>query len=205
MSDARKELADAGYEFKDGILSKDGQPQTIRLVLRGGSEQKLVAERIEQQLIQLGFEVNVTIYEDMQMAPGGGDFYSNYIQPRNFDILLYEVNLGVSADPFVYYSSKQATEHGWNLSNYNNKLADDALLSARTTNDFDLRKMKYESFLGYWVEDVPSIGVYRSSLSYYYMDGAQIYSEDVTMTDALDRFADVRNFATQKGRVNLTP
>ena len=205
LSDARKELADAGYEFKEGILSKDGQPQTIRLVLRGGSEQKLVAERIEQQLIQLGFEVNVTIYEDMPMAPGGGDFYSNYIQPRNFDILLYEVNLGVSADPFVYYNSKQATEHGWNLSNYNNKLADDALLSARTTNDFDLRKMKYESFLGYWVEDVPSIGVYRSSLSYYYMDGAQIYSEDVTMTDALDRFADVRNFATQKGRVNLTP
>lgn len=205
LSDARKALTEAGYEFKDGVLSKDGAAQSLRMVLRGGSEQKLVAERIEQQLVQLGFEVSITIYDDLAMAPGSGDFYSNYIQPRNYDILLYEVNFGVSADPFVYYNSKQATEHGWNLSNYNNKLADDALLSARTTNDFDLRKMKYESFLGYWVEDVPSIGIYRSSLSYYYMDGVQIYSEDVLMTDALDRFADVRNFATQKGRVNLTP
>ena len=119
--------------------------------------------------------------------------------------MIYEIDLGVSADPFVYYSSTQASEAGWNFSNYKNGLADDALLSAHTTTDKKLRKIKYESFLKYWKNDVPAIGIYRSTLNYYFMQNRRIYSEDMHLTDKLDRFADVRHWASEKKAVNMTP
>ena len=204
LAAAKKLIEDEGYVYLNSKVTKDGLPVSLKVAYLDSTELNLVAERYIDGLKALGFEVIESKFGEAEIL-AGQDFYSTVIQPRNYDILLYEVNLGVSVDPFVYYSSHQANSHGWNLSNYSNPLADDALLSARTTDDAALRKAKYESFLGYWVEDVPAVGIYRSDLSYYYSDGVQIYSEDVRMTDEYDRFADVRNFATQKGRVNITP
>ncbi len=201
---AKKLIGDAGYAYTDNKITKDGNPVSLKVAYLDSTELSPVAERYIEGLKALGFEVIESKFGEAEIL-SGQDFYSNIIQPRNYDILLYEINLGVSVDPFVYYSSHQANSHGWNLSNYSNPLADDALLSARTTDDAALRKAKYESFLSYWVDDTPAIGIYRSDLSYYYSDGIQIYSEDVRMTDEYDRFADVRNFATQKSRVNITP
>ena len=200
----KKLIEDAGYTYSGDKIMKDGNPVSLRVAYLDNTELNSVAERYIAGLSALGFEVVEKKFGEADIL-AGQDFYSTVIQPRNYDILLYEVNLGVSVDPFVYYNSHQANSHGWNLSNYSNPLADDALLSARTTDDAALRKAKYESFLSYWAEDVPSIGIYRSDLSYYYSDNVQIYSEDVRMTDEYDRFADVRDFATQKGRVNITP
>ncbi len=204
LAAAKKLIEDAGYTYSGDKIMKDGNPVSLRVAYLDNTELNSVAERYIAGLSALGFEVVEKKFGEADIL-AGQDFYSTVIQPRNYDILLYEVNLGVSVDPFVYYNSHQANSHGWNLSNYSNPLADDALLSARTTDDAALRKAKYESFLSYWAEDVPSIGIYRSDLSYYYSDNVQIYSEDVRMTDEYDRFADVRDFATQKGRVNITP
>lgn len=204
LADAKKLLADAGYSYEGDLLKKDGQNVVLKLAYQDGSELGPVAERFAKELRKLGFDVNVSMFGEAEIQ-AGQNFYSNVIQPRNYDVLVQEINLGVSVDPFVYYSSQQADEHGWNLSNYSNRMVDDALLSARTTTDNELRKAKYESFLEYWVNDAPAIGLYRSNLNYYYSEGVQIYAEDVLMTDEFDRFADVRNFASKKGKVNLTP
>ena len=201
---AKKLISDAGYTYVDNKITKDGSVVNLRVAYLDSSELNPVAERYIEGLKALGFEVTESKFGEAEIL-SGQDFYSSVIQPRYYDILLYEINLGVSVDPFVYYNSHQANSHGWNLSNYSNPLADDALLSARTTDDEALRKAKYEAFLSYWVEDVPAIGIYRSDLSYYYSGNVQIYSEDVRMTDEYDRFADVRSFATQKDRVNITP
>ena len=91
------------------------------------------------------------------------------------------------------------------MSNYSNGLADDALLSAHTTTSTKLRKAKYEAFLRYWAEDVPSIGIYQSSMNYYYVEDTQIFSENILMTDVYDRFLDVEYWATEKRDVELTP
>ena len=204
LGDAKKMLTDAGYSYSDDVLKKDGQDVELKLAYLDSSELSPVAERYAEALRGLGFKVDVKKFGEAEIL-AGQSFYTSVIQPRNYDVLIYEVNLGVSVDPFVYYSSQQANEHGWNLSNYSSRMVDDALLSARTTTDEALRKAKYESFLEYWVNDAPAIGIYRSGLSYYYTESAHIYAEDVMMTDEFDRFADVRNFASKKGKVNLTP
>lgn len=204
LDDAKALIEKAGLKFdKEGkIVDGEGTAFTLNMAVLNRETLTTVAERFAEQLRAIGFGVQLEIIDDSQV---GVDFFTSVVQPRNFDILVYEVDMGVSADPFVYYSSTQASSSGWNLSNYENSLADDALLSARTTTSLKLRKAKYEAFLKYWVNDVPSIGIYQSGMNYYYATNTQIFSENIQLTDVYDRFMDVEDWAVEKKSVELTP
>ena len=200
---AKKLLEEAKYTYEnDKLKTAEGEEVQITIAVAKRDMITGVAERFAGELKKLGFEVILSIFDESLVSE---DFFATVVRPRDFDILIYEIDLGVSADPFVYYSSTQASEAGWNFSNYKNGLADDALLSAHTTTDKQLRKTKYESFLKYWMNDVPAIGIYRSTLNYYFIQNRQIYSEDMRLTDKLDRFADVRYWASERKPVNMTP
>jgi peptide/nickel transport system substrate-binding protein len=204
MNEAKELLAKAGYKYSnDGKLQdKDGKAVTLNAVVQKRDTLTGIAERFVEELKALGFEVTLNIYDESQTA---SDFFSTVVRPREYDILFYEVDLGVSADPLVYYSSTQMTAGGWNFSNYSNSLVDDSLLSAHTTTSQDVRKAKYEYFLKTWVADVPAVGLYQSSLKYYYDSSVSIYSDNMLLPDALDRFNDVRHWASVKQEVNSTP
>lgn len=204
VEEAKKLIEKAGYKFdkENKIVDDEEKPVMLNVAVLNREVLTTTAERFTEQLRELGFEARLEIIDDSQV---GVDFFTSIVQPRNFDILFYEIDMGVSADPFVYYSSTQASDKGWNLSNYENSLADDALLSAHTTTSLTLRKAKYEAFLKYWAEDVPSIGIYQSSLNYYYGADTRIFSENIVMTDVYDRFMDVEYWATEKKQVEQTP
>lgn len=158
-----------------------------------------VAERIRGQLAELGFDARLNIYDETQ------EFVANVIAKRSYDILVYEVEMGADPDATAYYHSSQASESGLNLSNYRNNLADDLLIGARETLDTELRRRKYESFLEYWVADVPAVGLYRVDLVYFYNKNTRVYNEEWKIVDAEDRFVDVGNWAVSRGIRNLTP
>ncbi|MBR5670030.1 hypothetical protein IKX12_03045 [Candidatus Saccharibacteria bacterium] len=194
----------AGYSYNENgkITNRDGEIITLNAVVQKRDTLTTTAERFVEELKKLGFEVTLNIYDETQTA---ADFFSTVVRPRDFDIMFYEVDLGVSADPFVYYSSTQATTSGWNFSNYSNSLVDDALLSAHITTNEAMRKTKYESFLKSWVDDVPAIGLYQSNMYYYHSANVSIFSDNAQLTDALDRYNDVRFWASVKKNVNITP
>ena len=156
-------------------------------------------EDIAQQLESLGFTVVRSIEEP------GQDFLINTIANRNYDLLLYEVELGSNPDLLVYYHSSQATQNGLNLSNYNNSVADDLIISARETTDESVKKQKYEAFLSRWLDDAPAIGLYQVNLSYYFDKNVKPFSEDVSLVVATDRFVDVRFWGVEKVVKNRTP
>ncbi len=158
-----------------------------------------VAEAVAEDLRALGYEVTVSTYEENQ------EFISNVLSRRNYDILIYEVELGVDPDPLPYYHSSQASKSGLNLSNYRNALVDDLLLAGRETLEQSLRVKKYESFLEYWVGDVPAIAIYRPNLSYYYNHNVRTFSNDLNLVTALDRFTDVTDWAVNMTTKNKTP
>lgn len=158
-----------------------------------------LAENLSEQLKELGFKTEVAVYEPDQ------DFLMNIIRRRNYDILVYEIELGADPDLFAYYHSSQATSAGINLSNYRNLLADDVILAARNTMDATIRTSKYESFLKYWVEDVPAIGIYQTNLTYYFNKNTRNFSEDNHLVTAADRFYDVPYWSAVKERRNRTP
>lgn len=200
---AKQLLVDAGYSYEDEVLvNEEGERVQISLAVAKRDTIAEVAERFAAELKTLGFEVSMSVFDESLMSE---DFFATVVRPRDYDILIYEVDLGVSADPFVYYSSTQASGSGWNFSNYSNALVDDALLSAHITTNLATKKTKYETFLKYWVEEAPALGIYRSSMNYYYDEQVRVFADDVVMTDALDRFADVRYWASTKQIVNITP
>lgn len=158
-----------------------------------------VAETVKSELENLGIEATVSTYEENQ------DFITNVISKRNYDILIYEIELGADPDLLPYYHSSQASAGGLNLSNYKDTLADDLLLGARDTLDENLRIKKYESFLERWVTNVPAIGLYKSNLTYFYNKNVRTFSDDTKLVTALDRFVDINNWAVNKTTKNKTP
>ncbi|MBR3131071.1 hypothetical protein IKG31_00655 [Candidatus Saccharibacteria bacterium] len=173
--------------------------KTIRLVTISTGYFPTILEDVAEQLESLGFEV-VRAVEDP-----GQDFLINTIASRNYDMLIYEVELGVNPDLLVYYHSSQATQNGLNLSNYNNSIADDLIISARETIDEGVKKQKYEAFLNRWIEDAPAIGLYQVNLSYYFDKNVKPFSEDVSLVVSTDRFVDIRFWGAEKVIRNRTP
>ncbi len=187
-SDAIAALRNAGVEG-----------QTLRLVTIDTGYFPALAAEWKEQLEDIGFKVDLSIYSP------GQDFIVNIVRQRNYDILLYEVELGVDLDLFAYYHSSQASATGLNLSNYANALVDDLILSARTTMSTTGRAAKYETFLRRWVQDVPAIGIYQASLVYYFNKNVRAFSEDDRLIYATDRFVDVEYWAVNRAQKNRTP
>ncbi len=177
----------------------DRELPTLNLATVNSGSLPEAAEQIASALRELGFTVEVSKYEENQ------DFINTVIAQRNYDILVYETELGADLDLLPYYHSSQATSSGLNLSNYRNSIVDDLLLGARDTTDDSLRAKKYSGFLEYWVNDVPAIGLYRGSLTYYCNRNAQTYGDNLHLATALDRFGDIDSWATIKATKSKTP
>ena len=195
------ELPSYDFEGAKAKISEStkGEPITITLATVNSGYLPNVANEIAENLRELGFNVDLSVYEENQ------EFIKNIISRRNYDILVYEVELGAEPDLLPYYHSSQATGNGLNLSSYRNALVDDLLLSARGTLDREQRIKKYETFLEYWVTGVPAIGLYRPNLTYYYNQNVQAFSNDVRLATDLDRFSDITNWAVTKTSKNKTP
>ena len=187
---ARETIAAAGLSEND----------TISIVTVSAGYLPELANNMATQLTNLGLRATATVYEPNQ------DFISNVIKNRTYDILIYEIDLGPDTDLYPYYHSSQSSESGGlNLSNYRNKLADDMILSARSTLNETERNAKYQTFLKYWIEDVPAIGIYQANMSYYFNRSVRTYSDDNRLTEPTDRFTDVYYWAAEKTKKNRTP
>jgi ABC-type transport system substrate-binding protein len=157
-----------------------------------------IAARVQAVAESLGYTTHL-------VSSPSQDLILSTIRPREYDILVYETNLGTDSDPFAYYHSSSASESGFNLSNYRSAIADDALVSTRTSLDAGLRTAKYNSFLRTWASDVPAIPLYQSSIDYYYNKNLRAFSDDATLVEPLDRFNDVASWAVNRNTRLRTP
>ena len=200
---ASKLMSEAKYKVENGrIIDKDGQQVYLRLVTIKNTYYEAVATEICSQLIKMGFGVELDIIDSSVV---GQDFMQTVLRPRNYDILIYEIEMGPDPDMFAYYHSSQTGQSGHNLSEYSNVVSDDLLLSARATLDNQIRKAKYEAFLKRWIADVPAIGIYQSNAAYFYNRETRTFSENNKLVSPLDRFSDVTYWASNKATKNKTP
>lgn len=169
------------------------------VTVKGDNYLEEIANRIASQLEGLGLKATVSAYDSNQ------DFTLNVLRPRAYDFLIYEIGLGADPDVLAYYHSLEASENGHNLSNYKNLVVNDLLLSARNTMDSNLRAAKYLKFLERWVDDVPAIGLYQTTLPYFVNRNVRSFSQENHLVTATDRFIDIENWATKKTVKNRTP
>ncbi|MGB3009283.1 MAG: peptide ABC transporter substrate-binding protein [Candidatus Saccharimonadales bacterium] len=153
-------LDQAGWKADaSGKRSKDGKPLTINLVSIKTGDYPVITEQLKKQWEAVGATVVMTLFNP-------DAFQQTVIVPRNYDVLVYELELGADPDVFAYWHTSQADPRGLNLSNYKSSIASDALASAQLRLELSARLPKYELFANTWLEDTPAIALYQPQLHY---------------------------------------
>ena len=129
----------------------------------------------------------------------------NILQPRNYDVLLYQLNIGADPDIYAYWHSSQISPQGLNFSNYSNTISDDALTSARSRVEPLLRNAKYLTFSRQWLSDVPAIGLYQSTSQYVTSKNTHSFDKSNTLISPINRYSDVLDWSVGSQTVYKTP
>jgi peptide/nickel transport system substrate-binding protein len=200
------ELLDSvGWKMVGGIRKNDaGQPLTLNLATTKNADYEKSLEILVGQWRQLGVAINTNVVDTNDPA---SNFVQNVLQPRSYDVLLYELAIGVDPDVYAYWHSSQAGagSNGYNFSNYKNATADAALASARTRVEPNLRNVKYIAFAKQWMDDVPAIGLYQSVAEYVAVKQAKAISPDTVLVSSNDRYANILYWSVNQESVYKTP
>jgi peptide/nickel transport system substrate-binding protein len=202
---AAKMLDSAGWKLRKGSevrTNKAGQPLELSVITIQDSTYEKVLEELAGQWRKLGIDVKTDVRD--QASPTQ-DFVQTTLQPRNFDVLLYELVIGADPDVYAYWHSSQATQQGYNFANYRDEISDDALSSARGRSEPALRNEKYKAFAERWVKDAAALGLYQSVMRYSYRTSVQPFISERSVPTEADRFTDVIYWAAEKVPVYKTP
>lgn len=131
----------------------------LRLTTVERAENQLIAEEIKNYWEALGIGVELEIVPVNQIQ-------AKTIKPREFELLFYGQILGADPDPYPFWHSSQAGEHGLNIANYKNTEVDKLLEDARLTNDTAVRQEKYKRFQEIIAEEIPAIFMYSPLYTY---------------------------------------
>lgn len=200
---ARQKLDDSGWKLgKNGIREKDGKQLKLSVVTMKDSEFERVIDALSGQWRSLGITIDTHVLDPNDVTQ---NVVQNILQPRNFDVLLYQLNIGADPDVYAYWHSSQATQQGSNFSNYSNMISDDALSSARSRVEPTLRNAKYITFARQWLTDVPAIGLYQSTAQYVNSRSVQTFDSQSFLNSPIDRYSDVLDWSAGSRSVYKTP
>jgi len=200
---ARKILDDNGWVLNSqNIREKGGQTFKLSVVTMKNSEFENVLQVLVGQWRSIGVVIETKVIDSNDIAQ---NVVQNILQPRNYDVLLYQLDIGADPDVYAYWHSSQTIPQGLNLSNYSNPISDDALLSARSRVEPSLRNAKYITFARQWLADVPAIGLYQSTTQYVHSTKASLFDDEMTLVSSIDRYSDVLDWSVGDQNVYKTP
>lgn len=204
LDKAKALLKEAGWTYNQGQWKgKDGRPLAVAVTTSSGrDEYKKIVDALKQQWSKLGVDVQL---REIDTSSTTTSFVQSVLQPRDYDALLYELELGADPDVFAYWHSSQASASGYNFANYSNRTVDNDLVGGRSRTNSALRAAKYIQFVNQWLNDAPAIGLYQSVGSYVLNNGASIVEPRGSLNTMNDRYADVTTWSTGKASVYKTP
>ena len=199
-----KSLLDAeGWKVVGNARQKENVKLKLNMVVLKNNNYEKAAQYLAQVWRnELNIEVDVKIIDPNDASQ---NILQTILQPRNFDVLIYELSLGGDPDVYAYWHSSQATNNGLNFSNYNNAVADDALESGRSKLSLKQRFDRYEKFANTWKTDAPAIALYQPKFDYIHIRSVKALDEKTEVVNPVDRYVDVQYWATEKQSVYKTP
>lgn len=202
LAEARKLLDTDGWKLEGTTRKKDGVELKLTVVTTKDSDYESVLEILVGQWRDLGITVDTQVVDPSDPSQR---FVQDVLQPRNFDVLLYQLTIGADPDVYAYWHSSQANSLGYNFSNYSNPISDDALVSARSRLEPSLRNAKYLTFAKQWVSDVPAIGLYQSTVYYVHNKNASSSKSSDVLVSPIDRYSDILYWSVGSHSVYKTP
>ncbi len=196
-------LDSAGWKMVGNVRKNStGQPLTLSLATTKNAGYEKSLELLVGQWRQLGITINTNV---VNTADPASNFVQNVLQPRSYDVLLYELAIGADPDVYAYWHTSQANQNGYNFSNYRNTTADAALTSARSRVEPDLRNAKYLAFAKQWLDDVPAIGLYQSTAEYVASKQVKTIDAQSMLISPNDRYANILYWSVESKSVYKTP
>lgn len=197
-------LDEAGWERDDdgNRVDDDGNVLQLNIVTTNSGEYERALETLMGQWRRLGIQINERIVDSSDPTQS---FTQTVLQPRNYDVLVYQLEVGRDPDVYAYWHSSQATSQGLNLSNYSSTVSDDILATGRTTLDRELRSAKYVDFANRWLRDVPAIGLYQQVSHYVHSGSSRGVLDDIQLVSPVDRYTNVHLWTVEETPVYKTP
>jgi peptide/nickel transport system substrate-binding protein len=194
-------LDEAGWTMQGNTRKKDGQPLQLNVVTTKNNDFETALDILAKQWRALGVTVTTNIVDPSDPSQ---NVVQDILQPRQYDVLLYQLTIGGDPDVYAYWHSSQAAS-GLNFSNYKNPISDDALTSARSRVEPDLRNAKYITFANQWLSDAPAIGLYQATMQYVHTKSIHALPKDFLLVSSADRYGDVRFWSVGDRMVFDTP
>jgi len=201
INKANQLLTEAGWAMQGSVRMKDGQPLTLSVVTTKNNDFESALEILAKQWRALGVTVTTNIVDPSDPSQ---NVVQDILQPRQYDVLLYQLTIGGDPDVYAYWHGSQATS-GLNFSNYKSTVSDDALASARSRVEPDLRNAKYITFANQWLADAPAIGLYQATMQYVHTKSVHALPKDFMLVSAADRYSGVRFWSVGDRMVYDTP
>ncbi len=156
-------LKDAGYTIPSGgssVREKDGVQFSFELVHPATPAHTALAEAIRRDWSKLGIDVQLipVSYEEI---------LADYLEPRDYQAALVDINMTRSPDPDPYPFWDQAQiNDGQNYSNWDDRQASEFLERARIATDVGERAQAYRNFQVRFTSEMPALPLFYPVFSY---------------------------------------
>lgn len=143
-------LIENGWTLKNNIWKKGNKKLELRLLVNSENEKRvLVAEKIKEQLMKSGININILKVSNNQ--------FNNYIKNKNYDIVLTGNIVSNNPNLETYFADD-------NLSNFHNQEVNNLLNEIKSVdNQAEILKEKYIKLEQIYKEEMPFIGLYFNS------------------------------------------
>ncbi|OGO18966.1 MAG: hypothetical protein A2Z14_04945 [Chloroflexi bacterium RBG_16_48_8] len=192
VQEANTLLNDLGWEIPEGIAP--GSPDYIRkkdetllsfeLIHASNNLHTALAEAIRDSWKQVGVHIELVAVPAEQIQ-------TNYLEPREYESLLTEIDFSpyTDPDPYPFWHDSQV-ETGQNYAGFTDRNIGIWLEKARTTSDLTTRTDLYKSFQSRFNDQLPALLLF--SPIYNYAIDAQIQGVSVgPLFEPSDRFANI--------------
>jgi peptide/nickel transport system substrate-binding protein len=169
-----------------GIRHKNGKPLTFTMVTQAQSNYATTARDLQRQWRKIGVNLRIQAVDLTTLQ-------QSFIRPRDFDALLYGIEIGSDPDVYAFWDSSQTKDPGLNLSAYSSSASDEALETGRVNANPEIRAGKYQVFETNWRDDAPGVAV--SSPLYAYATLSDVWGvSSAEIVQPSDRFNNVTHW-----------
>jgi len=140
------------------IRVKDGVPISFTLYTNNNPLQVALAKAVAEQWQEIGVQASV--------LPVQAGLRNNYLEPRNYQAALIDMQLPSDPDPYPFWHETQSDPPGQNYSRFRDRNMSEVLEQARRTNDQATRLNLYHKFQEMFREQTPGILLYYPVYNY---------------------------------------
>lgn len=199
---AAKMLDQGGWKLVNGVRQKGNTKLSLTITTTKNDDYETVVRGLQSQWQQLGVDVKTNVIDANSPSV---NFVQNTLQPRSYDVLVYELMIGADPDVYAYWHSSQIGQDGYNFSDYTDPTSDALLTSARARLEPALRNAKYIAFANQWLADAPAIGIYQPMAQYVEAKGVNSLDPSSTLISSTDRYSDILYWTVGETSVYKTP